>query len=74
MSHSWDVRGVAAPHPIALDYVLPVVLLVDRDCPLHAVMGNIHAEYSRHVTHVRHLQTVHKLLVELVQQLFVGAQ
>ena len=67
-----EVRGVVAPYPIALDYVLRVVLLVDRDGSLLSVTGNIHAEYSRHVTHAHHLETVHKLRLEFIQQVLVG--
>ena len=31
----------------------------------------VHAEHPRHVAHVHHLEIVHKLFLELVQQLFV---
>ena len=70
-SRSWCERGIAALHAKAPDEVLRVVLLVDGDRSFFAVTGFVHAEHPRHAAHIRHLETVHKLFLELVQQQLV---
>ena len=38
--------------------ILRVVILVDGDRPLFAVLGDVHIKHPRHVLEVRHLETV----------------
>ena len=75
--YSRGIHGVAAVNTVALYHVLRVVFLADGDGPFLTVAGDCHAEDSRHVTHVGHLEPVHGLfhdLVELVEQSLVGAE
>ena len=44
--------------------------MVDGDRSFFAVTTYVHAEHPRHVAHVHHLETVHKLLLVIVQELF----
>ena len=61
---------ITALHAKALDDVLRVVVLVDSDRSFLTVTEYVHAEHPRYVTLVRHLETVHTLFLELVQELF----
>ena len=52
------VRGVAACYTVALYHILRIVFPADGDGPVLAFKGDIHAEDSRHVVHVEHLEPV----------------
>ena len=73
-SCSWCEGGITVLHAKALDDVLRVLFLVDDDRSFFAITGYVDTEHPRHVAHVFHLETIHKLYLELVQQLLVRAQ
>ena len=74
----WSVarrkRDVAVCHAVALENVLRVVLLVNGDRPVFSVPVDLHAEHLRHVPEVRHLETIHQLLLQLTEELLVVAK
>ena len=61
-------------HTVALYHFLRVVFLADGDGPFFTVTGDVHAEDSRHVALVGHLEPVHQLLREPVKQILAGAE
>ena len=61
--YAGGVRGVAVFHIVVLYHVLRVVFLAGDDGPFLTVAGDVHAEDSRHVAHVGHLEPVLQLLL-----------
>ena len=66
--YSGGLRGAAAFHTVALYEVLCVVFLADGDGPFLTVASDVNGEDSRHVAHVNHLEPVHHILLELLEQ------
>ena len=73
-SYSGGVRRVPAFPTVALYHVLREVFLADGDDPFFTVAGEIHAEDSRHIAHFGHIESVHQLLLELIEQSLAGSQ
>ena len=63
--------GVTVLRAKALDDALRVLFLVYGDRSFFGATRYIHAGHFRRVTHVCHLETVHKVFLELVQQQLV---